>query len=55
MDHEEAAELIVQMHPETAIPTHYGSFVGGKDAGKRFKERIPEDIKVRLLLDDETV
>ena len=55
MDHEEAAELIVQMHPETAIPTHYGSFVGGKDAGKRFKERIPEDIEVRLLLDDETV
>ncbi len=52
MDIEDAAKLINEIHPETVIPTHYGSFVGGRDAGRQFKELIGEGIKVELLLDE---
>ena len=47
-----AAKLINEIHPETVIPTHYGSFVGGRDAGRQCKELIGEGIKVELLLDE---
>ena len=52
MDVEEAAELINEIRPESVIPTHYGSFVGGKDAGKKFSELIDDGIEVKLLLDE---
>ena len=52
MDGKEAAKLIGEIHPETVIPTHYGLFVGGKNAGRKFKELVADDIEVRLLLDE---
>ncbi|MBR4462075.1 MAG: MBL fold metallo-hydrolase [Erysipelotrichaceae bacterium] len=52
MDIEDAAKLINEIRPDTVIPTHYGSFVGGKDAGKRFKELVEKEIEVKLLLDE---
>lgn len=52
MDEKEAAELVNEIHPKTVIPTHYGSFVGGKDAGVKFKEWIDKEIEVKLLLDE---
>ncbi len=50
MDYRQAAELVNHIRPETAIPTHYGSIVGEKDAGERFKELTDKQIKVELKI-----
>ena len=50
MDYEEAAQLVNHLHPETAIPTHYGGFLGGEDAGERFRELVDSGIEVKILL-----
>ncbi|MBQ6560143.1 MAG: MBL fold metallo-hydrolase [Erysipelotrichaceae bacterium] len=52
MDVKEAARLIEIIQPETVIPTHYGSFVGGKDAGEQLKKLVGDKAEVRLLLDE---
>lgn len=54
MDCKEAAELINLIRPELAIPTHYGSIVGNRDDGLRFKEKVDEGIRVEILLSSKT-
>ena len=51
MDYREAAELINEIRPEIAIPTHYGSEgIGDKKDGERFKDLVDKDIKVEILI-----
>ncbi|MBR2587887.1 MAG: MBL fold metallo-hydrolase [Bacilli bacterium] len=50
MDYREAAELTNLINPETVTPIHYGSIVGDKKDGERFKELVNEGINVKILL-----
>lgn len=50
MDHEDAAFFINEIRPQLAVPTHYGTVVGGKDAGEKFKALIDEGIEVDIVL-----
>lgn len=47
---EEAAEFVNKIAPKVAIPTHYGSIVGGTDAGEKFRACVAEGIEVVLKL-----
>ena len=46
----EAAELINNIKPKIAIPTHYGSIVGKKSDGDEFKKYVDSKIKVEILI-----
>lgn len=50
MNVSEAADFINRMKPETAIPYHYGSIVGGRDCGEEFKALVSKDINVELYI-----
>lgn len=50
MTAEEAAALVNTIKPKAAIPTHYGSIVGGKEDGEKFKAAVDKDIEVVLKL-----
>lgn len=50
MTYEEAAELVNTIKTKLAIPTHYGSIVGNKDDGIKFKELLNEDINCEILI-----
>jgi len=50
MNLKEAAALINKIKPKYVIPTHYGSLVGDKLDGKRFKQLVDEKIEVVLKL-----
>lgn len=50
MTYEEAAKLINEIKPRIVIPTHYGSIVGDKVDGLKFKELIDSDIKCIVLM-----
>lgn len=50
MDYKEAAELVNIIKPKIAVPTHYGSIVGTKEDGTKFKELLDRDIKCEILL-----
>ena len=50
MNHKEAAALINKIKPKYVIPTHYGSLVGDKLDGERFKQLVDEKIEVVLKL-----
>ena len=50
MDYKEASKLVNKIKPELVIPTHYGSIVGSKDDGLRFKELVDKNIKVEILI-----
>ena len=50
MDVEEAIDYINELHPEKAIPIHYGSIVGEKELGEVFKKNIKKDIEVELYI-----
>ena len=53
MDYREAAELVLGMNPPIAIPTHYGSIVGDKEDGYKFKREVEsknEKIEVVVML-----
>lgn len=39
---EEAADFVKKINPKKAIPTHFGSIVGGADAGDRFLKALGE-------------
>ncbi len=49
-DPAEAAALVNEIKPETAIPTHYGSIVGDLNDDSRFMEKVDPDIWVALKL-----
>lgn len=50
MNPAEAAALINQMKPEIAIPTHYGSLVGGAEDGQAFADLVDGTIRVEFKL-----
>ncbi len=46
MDAKKAAELVNEINPEVAIPTHYGSIVGKLSDAKIFAANVKDTIKV---------
>ena len=50
MNHSEAANLINEIHPKIAIPTHYGLIIGSKEDAKKNKHAAIPDIHVDILL-----
>lgn len=50
MNYEEAAELTNIIKPKIAIPTHYGSIVGEKDDGLKFKALLNSEIECKILI-----
>ena len=46
MDYKEAAELINEIKPKVAVPTHYGTIVGSKEDGAKFAKLVDADIVV---------
>ena len=50
MDYKEAAELINEIKPKIAVPTHYGSIVGGKGDGANFSRLVNSEIKCEILI-----
>lgn len=50
MTYEEAANYTNRVKPKIVSPIHYGSIVGDKDYGDKFKNLIDENIEVKLLL-----
>ena len=50
MDYKEAADLVNEIKPIIAVPTHYGSIVGEKTDGESFKKLVKPEIEVRILL-----
>ena len=46
MDYKEAAELINEIKPKVAVPTHYGSIIGSKKDGAKFAKLVDADIVV---------
>lgn len=50
MDAKEAAELINEIRPKTAIPTHYGSIVGKKEDADAFAALVKEPVKTEILM-----
>ena len=41
-DYKEGAELTNIIKPQVAIPIHYGSIVGTKEDGEKFKELLDQ-------------
>ena len=50
MTYEEAANYTNRIKPKVVIPIHYGSIVGDKDYGFKFRDLIDDKIEVKLLL-----
>ena len=48
MDAKEAAALINEIKPGTAIPIHYGSIVGSRSDGSRFAKLVDSGITVEI-------
>ncbi len=46
MDAAQAAELVNAIGPKVAIPTHYGSIVGGKGDGAAFAAKVKPPVEV---------
>ena len=51
MDAMQAAQLINEIKPDIAIPTHYGSAVGSPKDADTFKEQINSDIEVVIKME----
>lgn len=49
MDARKAAELVNLIHPETAIPTHYGSVVGSESDGETFRQLVESPVSVEII------
>lgn len=50
MNYSEAANLVNEIHPKIAIPTHYGLIIGSKEDAEEFKKAVISDIKVEILI-----
>lgn len=50
MNYQEGAELVNTIMPKIAIPTHYGSVVGEKEDGEKFKQLLNQEIKCEILI-----
>ena len=53
MNVDEAADYINYIHPDVAIPIHYGSIAGDISMGEEFKNKVNDDIKVEVLIGEE--
>ena len=53
MDVKEAADYINSIHPQVAIPIHYGSIIGDKELAEEFKNNVNKDIKVEIKIGEE--
>ena len=51
MDAAQAAQFVNQIKPKTAIPTHYGSFVGSPGDADTFKAQVDQDIDVEIKME----
>ncbi len=51
MDAVEAAQLINEIKPRIAIPTHYGDVVGSPKDADTFKGRVNNDIEVKIKME----
>ena len=49
MNYQEAANLINKIHPDIAVPVHYGLIIGSKEDAEEFKKNVLSDIRVELL------
>ncbi len=49
MTYEEAAQLINEMKPKVAIPTHYGSIVGSKEDGVNFSQLLDKSVECKIF------
>lgn len=49
MDAKKAAELVNQLRPEIAIPTHYGSVAGNEEDAYAFKKAVSGATKVEII------
>ena len=50
MDYKEAAELINEIKPKIAVPTHYASIVGSLEDGKNFGKLLNSDIECKIYI-----
>ena len=50
MDAKKAAELVNILHPDVAIPVHYGTVVGSPRDGNVFAENVKKPIKVEFKI-----
>ncbi len=50
MNLDKAAELVNEIRPQIAVPTHYGNVAGREADGRDFKELVAEGIRVPLLI-----
>lgn len=50
MNYKKAAAYINELHPQIAIPTHYGTIVGSADDGEAFRKLVQPDIEVVIKL-----
>ena len=48
IDAVQAAQLANEIKPHTVIPVHYGTFLGGEEASKRFKAALTPDIQADI-------
>lgn len=50
MDYKEAAELINEIKPKIAIPTHYGEIVGNISDGQKFAKLMNKEIECKVFI-----
>lgn len=50
MDINEAANLIEYIKPKVVVPTHYGTIVGEKDDGLKFKKIVNSNVECKILI-----
>lgn len=51
MTAQESAELINEIKPKIAIPTHYGSIVGTKQDGEKFVKLLNSEIEGEIIME----
>ncbi len=52
MDAKQAAKLVNTIHPDVAIPVHYGTIVGDKSYGDVFKNNVDKSINVVFKIEN---
>lgn len=50
MNWKEAVDLIKEMKPKLAIPTHYKTVVGSEEDAINFKENLKGVVEVKILM-----
>ena len=50
MTYSEAAELINEIKPKIAVPTHYGLIVGNKEDANSFADLVDKEIECKILI-----